>query len=322
MISLRCALSSSLICLSLFGCGPEDDKEKKGAESAGTSSQQSKTTVQVDAGKPVPTAGETLKEFEQAEKTLNTADDLSVRVNRVALAYAAEGHFGDAEKLLQRLVALLEKPQLASEAIQLAASMNNLGLLYMQQKKYGKAEPLFQKSLVLQQRILGQSDPGFAGSISNLATLYYEQARYKDALPLFSRAMAIYKLRPVHNALAVAKSVNNVAGCYSNLKNYPEAEKYFKEALAIEEKLPANAAGLAAALNNLGYVYVVQNKFDKAEPLLKRALQIAEKIYDDKAMELISFLDNNAYLLRKTNRAAEADKLKARTKQILVANDR
>lgn len=314
-----------LISLMLCACNSANSVEQqKGAaptasKNTDTTPVTDVTTAKTEEAKPIPTSGETLAELEKSEQSLVVADDLPVRVNRVALTYASQGNFKDAEVLLKRMVGLLEKPQVKA-TMQLAVSLNNLGLLYMQEKKYGKAEPLFQKSLVLQQSQLGQSDPTFAGSINNLATLYYEQMRYKDALPLFTRAMEIYKLRPVSNALALSKTINNVAGCYSNLKQYDKAEPYLKEALAIEEKLPSNAPGLAAALNNLGYIYEIQGDYEKAEPLLKRGLEIAENVYDSNSMELISFLDNNSYLLRKTNKVAEADKLKARTKQILLAN--
>lgn len=315
-----------IISLLLTACNSANSEQNKNASEQGASqttvarSASADTSKAADA-KPVPTAGETLAELEKAEQSLTMAEDLPVRVNRIALGYASQGNFKESEKLLKRMVELLEKPQVKA-TMQLAVTLNNLGLLYMQEKKYGKAEPLFQKSLVLQQSSLGGSDPTFAGSVNNLATLYYEQMRYKDALPLFSRAMDIYKTKPASNALALSKTMNNVAGCYSGMKEYDKAEQYLKESLAIEEKLPSNAAGLAAALNNLGYIYEIQGEYDKAAPLLKRGLEIAEKVYEPKSMELISFLDNNSYLLRKTNKVGEADKLKARSREILVANNK
>jgi len=66
----------------------------------------------------------------------------------------------------------------------------------------------------------------------------------------------------------------------------------------------------------------MQGKYEKAEPLLQKGLSLAENAYGTDSLEIVSFLDNNAYLLRKTKRADEANKLKERATKILVANNR
>lgn len=269
-----------------------------------------------------PTPAETLAELKLAEQTFKMPSDLPVRLDQLALRYGTTGHYKEAINIESRVVDLCQKPQI-SDRLQLATSLNSLGMLYMWQKRYGKAEPLLQSSLVMQQDLLGKTDPGFANSVGNLATLYYEQARYKDALPLFKHALEILELHPEKNREGMAKYVNNVASCYSYLGDSEKAQQYLEKALKLEEKMPVvNNGNLATALNNLGYIYEIAGKYDKAEPLLQRGLSLAESAYGSNSLELVSFLDNNAYLLRKTKRTDDAEKLKKRANQILVANNR
>jgi hypothetical protein len=73
---------------------------------------------------------------------------------------------------------------------------------------------------------------------------------------------------------------------------------------------------VALTLNGLALLYVGQQKYGEAEPLLQRAVAIQEKALGPSHPALAESLENQATLLRKVKRDAEAAKLDARVKAI------
>ena len=73
---------------------------------------------------------------------------------------------------------------------------------------------------------------------------------------------------------------------------------------------------MAISLNNLALLYRSQAKYAEAEPLYKRSLAIWEKALGPEHPNVATPLENYAFLLRKTNREAEAAKMEARAKAI------
>ncbi len=98
--------------------------------------------------------------------------------------------------------------------------------------------------------------------------------------------------------------------------DYAQAEKLFLAALKEAEKFGDQDPRLAASLNNLAELYRAQGKYTQAEPLYRRALAIWEKTLGPEHPDVATDLENYAALLHKLNRAAEADKMKARAQAI------
>ncbi len=80
------------------------------------------------------------------------------------------GRYAEAEPLLQRSLAILEKA-LGPEHPHVATSLNNLAGLYRAQGKYAEAEPLLKRSLAISEKALGPEHPDVATSLNNLAEI-------------------------------------------------------------------------------------------------------------------------------------------------------
>ena len=69
-------------------------------------------------------------------------------LNNLAQLFYAQGRFGEAEPLLRRDLAILEKA-LGPDHPQVAKSINDLANLYLSQNRYDEAEPLLKRSLAI-----------------------------------------------------------------------------------------------------------------------------------------------------------------------------
>src|ERR1044071_4881385 len=63
-------------------------------------------------------------------------------LNNLAQAYGNQGRDGEAEPLLKRSIAILEKTA-GLDSPEIAAALNNLAALYQRQERYAQDEPLF-----------------------------------------------------------------------------------------------------------------------------------------------------------------------------------
>jgi len=195
------------------------------------------------------------------------------------------------------------------------------------------------RCLPILEKALGPNHRGVAWSLENLADLYYAQGKYTEAEPLYKRTLAMDEKTLDANHPDLAIDLNNLANLYYMQGKYTDAEPLYKRVLAIDEKtLDANHPDLAIDLNNLANLYYMQEKYTEAEPFYKRALAIDEKTLDANHPDLLSnnlpLLHQSAQriyleaeksyseLLRKTDRKAEADKLSARAKAILDAQNK
>ena len=106
--------------------------------------------------------------------------------------------------------------------------------------------------------------------------------------------------------------VNNLGSIYYLQGQFAEVEPLYRRSLAIKEKiLGPKHPSVAQSLNNLGVIYRAQ-----AEPLHKRTLAIYEKVLGSAPPDVGTSLENYAFLLRKTQRNAEAEEMEARAKAI------
>jgi tetratricopeptide (TPR) repeat protein len=200
-------------------------------------------------------------------------DDANV-MNNLALSLTQAGSYADAEPLLKRALAIIEKA-LGPNHSDVATILNNLALLYDNQGKYAEAEPLYKRSLEIDEKALGPNHSDVAQSLNNLAGLYYSQGKYADAEPLLKRALAINQKVLGADHPDVATGLNNLALLYDHQGKYADAESLYQRSLAIREKvLGIDHPDVARSLHNLALLYDNQGKYADAEPLYKRALAI------------------------------------------------
>jgi tetratricopeptide (TPR) repeat protein len=88
-------------------------------------------------------------------------------VANLASLYQAQGRYGEAERLLKRVLEAEERV-FGKEHPSTLISVNNLAELYRIQGRYGEAEPLFKRALEAKERVLGKEHPSTLTSVNNL----------------------------------------------------------------------------------------------------------------------------------------------------------
>jgi tetratricopeptide (TPR) repeat protein len=147
----------------------------QGLAAQGLAAQSAKITELGNAGKyseAIPLAQAMLANLERGPASRNLAGAL----NNLAQLYGDVGRDTDAEPMLKRSIAILEKI-VGLDSVAMAPELTNLGALYERQGRYAEAEPLFKRALLLCQKSRGPNHPDVGRSLNNLATLYERQDR-------------------------------------------------------------------------------------------------------------------------------------------------
>ncbi|WP_309890016.1 CHAT domain-containing tetratricopeptide repeat protein, partial [Archangium sp.] len=238
-------------------------------------------------------------------------------LNNHAKLYIDQGHYGRAEPLYARALAIREGA-LGKDHPDVAASLNNLATLYRDQGHYGRAEPLYARALAIRDGALGKDDPKVASSLNNLAILYRDQGQYGRAEPLYERALAIGEGTLGKNHPDVARSLNNLANLYYVQGHYGRAEPLYERALAIREGvLGKDHPDVATSLNNLASLYYVQGQYGRAETLYERALAIREGALGKDHPDVAASLNNLAILYRHQGHYGRAEPLLERALAVM-----
>ncbi len=231
--------------------------------------------------------------------------DVAGALNNLAQIYGSQGRDAEAEPLLKRAIAILDKAGL--DSVEVAPELNNLAALYQRQERYADAEPLFKRALAIREKSLGASHPDVGQSLNNLATLDEKLGRHSDSEPLFKRALAIYEKAAGPEHPAVATLLNNIGQVDKVLSRYADAEPLIKRSLAIREKvLGREHPDVARSLNNLADLYERQGRYADAEPLYQRAVTIRQNALGPDHPDLAISLNNLASLYQTEGRTADA----------------
>jgi hypothetical protein len=125
---------------------------------------------------------------------------------------------------------------------------------------------------------------------------------------------------PEHTS--VADLLTKVADLYCRVKMYNKMEPLLVDALKIREAAcGAEHPTVSTELKNLGTLYCAQERYALAEPLLKRALAIRERTYGRMHARVADVEAQYALLLRKTNRAVQAESLERHVHEIRNQHD-
>jgi tetratricopeptide (TPR) repeat protein len=197
---------------------------------------------------------------------------------------------------------------------------NNLAALYEEQGQYDRAESLYKETLATCEKAPKPDYPNIASTLNNLARVYQKQKKYDEAMAYYQQAQAIYEQDQESDRFYWTTILNNRALLYQELGQYDKAEASYQEAIALFKLLLSDHPKLVDILDNLTALYEEQGHYNKAEANYKEALRIldsSEQIRKANYLLLAKTLDNYAKLLRKSGRAAEAEKQEARRKQVL-----
>ena len=117
---------------------------------------------------------------------------LATSLNNLAVLYASQGKYPEAEPLHQRALAIREKA-LGPEHPDVATGFHNLAVLYASQRRYAEAEPLYRRALAIDEKALGPEHPNLSTSLENYAALLRKMNREDEATQMEARAKRIRK---------------------------------------------------------------------------------------------------------------------------------
>ena len=128
-------------------------------------------------------------------------------------------------------------------------------------------------------------------------------------------------VRDVRRALAVsetlgpdlpetATALDNLAGAFVAEEKFAQAEPLYQRALLIRE------ITTLSNYDKLASVYVGEQKYLQAEQIYRRALAFAEKSIQPDSVQVGMVMERYAELLRLLNRPGEAERMRARLRQI------
>jgi tetratricopeptide (TPR) repeat protein len=104
----------------------------------------------------------------------------AVPLSALAILYARQGRYADAELVHQRALAIYDTA-LGANHPSFADSLVNLAALYMVQGRYADAEPLMKRALTIHEKALGANHLSVGLGLNNLGRLYWQQRRYGEA---------------------------------------------------------------------------------------------------------------------------------------------
>jgi CHAT domain-containing protein/Tfp pilus assembly protein PilF len=232
--------------------------------------------------------------------------DYAGALNNLAQLYGDVGRDAEAEPMLKRAIAVMEKA-VGLDSGEIAPELTNLAALYQRQERYAEAEPMFKRALALREKSLPPGHPDIGQALNNLATQYEKTGRHSDSEPLFKRALALYEKAAGPEHPAVATLLNNLGQVEKAQRRYSEAEPLIKRSLAIREKvLGRDHPDVARSLNNLADLYERQGRFADAGPLYQRALSIREQAVGPDHPDATASLNNLASFYQAEGRTADA----------------
>lgn len=106
------------------------------------------------------------------------------------MVYAVQAKYGQAEPMLKRAVAILEKA-LGPEHLRLAQGLHQLGWLHYRKGNYAQAQPFYERALAIREVTLDPEHPEVGRSLSDLGALCGVQGKYEAAEPMLRRAAEI-----------------------------------------------------------------------------------------------------------------------------------
>jgi tetratricopeptide (TPR) repeat protein len=238
-------------------------------------------------------------------------DDLAAALNVLAVVHADVGNLRTAEDLMLRAQRIWEKAG-NEYRLPLSQCVINLASVYLEGGEWRKAERLLRNHMSAPAQ---SGDPSAAKFGHLLAALYYERGRYREAMVLEEEAIQVWQTRSGPQEPGLATMLNTLALLYSRAGRTGETLRLFERSLEILGTSP-DPALMAKVLMNVSTVHVRAGRYADAEVMISRARAIVEETLGPRSPLLFIVLSNEAVVLRKIGRNAEAKDASARAKSI------
>ena len=260
--------------------------------------------------------------FDDAEAALSTiTSDLEHMqgTRAIARSYLSAGHFSDAIRVHEQLVAD-SIVILGEDHPDILTSRHNLAYVYQQAGRLTKAITLYEQVLTDSIRILGEDHPNTLTIRNNLAATYRSAGRLTEAITLFEQVLTarIRILGENHpNTLA---SRNNLAGAYQEAGRLPEAIALFEQVLTDSIRiLGEDHPNTLGSRNNLAATYRSAGHLTEAIALFEQVLTDSIRILGENHPNTLTIRNNLAATYRSAGRLTEAIAL---FEQVLTARTR
>ena len=223
----------------------------------------------------------------------------------LASAYSVQARYQDAEKALQRALAIAER----SQDLAVSASVYfSLGILYGLERSYTKEQSVFEKALAAYEKQSPVDENAIAGTLTALANAYWQAGKYLETAQAAERALSLLE-RSAPQSYALALALESLAAAYHGLGRDAEAEGLIGRAIAISDtSLGPENPGSASARHILGDVYYAQGKYQEAKEAYTRVLRIREQVAPD-SLDTSQTIVNLGDIYRAQGNFAEAERL-------------
>ncbi len=205
------------------------------------------------------------------------------------LRSAAEGRFGEAERLL---AAALEHAiiTLGEKHSQTLDAMNNLALLYTDTGKLGKAETLLVTAVDTSTELLGPDSEETLDYLHNLGLLYTKQNRFEEAEAIQVRLLASQTASLGAEHPRVLATSSNLAMLYFKQDRFAEARDLLGPAVAIYKKTVGESdPNTLIAMNNLARTLSALGATQDALELFQNVVDAAGEILPEQHWLLAVF---------------------------------
>jgi tetratricopeptide (TPR) repeat protein len=227
----------------------------------------------------------------------------------IAWYFMHRGQYGEAEKLLEKMLAGQEK-LLGPFHQKTLQTMDDLANAYSYQGRYNEALTLYGRALAGNETLLGSDHSTTLETVLRFANGYTLLGRYDEAETLYKRALAGNEKILGPDDPETLLTVNHLAVLYYWQGRYGEAETLQHRAMAgYEKNFGPDHPDTLDTVDSLASVYFAQGRNDRAETLYKRALTGTEAVLGPEHPETLFTVCNLAIMYDSQGRDGDAEVL-------------
>jgi tetratricopeptide (TPR) repeat protein/tRNA A-37 threonylcarbamoyl transferase component Bud32 len=227
----------------------------------------------------------------------------------IGTTYTNLGLYAEAQKHLERAVALRRTLDGASDRDTLGA-MQSLGFVLHMQGKNAPAEAILRSVLDQQQRRFGPNSIDISETLNDLASTVSSMGRRQEAEVLHARVVDITRRAYGDDHPETLVAMNNLLNEYSAAGRYAEAESLGRRVLASKRRVLGDEhPSTLLSANTLAITYRNEGKYADAEALLLETLRIRRRVTGEDSIDTIATMNSLGNLLSAERRYTEAESL-------------
>lgn len=234
--------------------------------------------------------------------------DVALLCSNLAEEMSRQGEWQEAGRLLKRAIAVTESiygPDHSSMAVHLS----KLATVYEGLERSRDAVEALERVLAIIQGSCGPEDAKLFGTVAALGRLHDQLGDPEKARPYLERALAIAERAHELNHPAVAAQHANLAFALLGLDLFEDARKHLEVALDIVERDPGPLHPTTTTIRwHLLATLRQLDLPDAALPLVERTIAASRTILGDDHPEVAEYLREQAILLIRLRRPAEAQR--------------